>query len=178
MPIGPLMIEHRWIERVIADLQLRLGAHSPRKPIDPAYVERVVDFLRTYADRCHHGKEEDILFRDLEQKALEPGLVASMRELVSEHEWARATTRRLVSAHASSAAGNKDSMADVRRLLADLASFYPKHIEKEDKNFFRPVMACLSTDEQQAMLGEFARFDASLIHEKYRRLAQDLEAES
>lgn len=172
------MIEHRWIERVIADLQRRLGGPSPRRPIDPAYVERVVDFLQTYADRCHHGKEEDILFRDLEHKALEPALAASMRELVSEHEWARATTRRLVSANASLVAGNKESIPDVHRLLADLASFYTKHIEKEDKNFFRPAVAYLSADEQEAMLGEFARFDASLIHEKYRQAAQDIEAES
>lgn len=57
MPIGPLMVEHRWIERVIADLQLRLGGQAPEKAIDPTYVEHVVDFLRTYADRCHHGKE-------------------------------------------------------------------------------------------------------------------------
>jgi hemerythrin-like domain-containing protein len=172
------MIEHRWIERVIVDLQLRLGGQTPRKAIDPVYVERVVDFLRTYADRCHHGKEEDLLFRELEGKNLDPALAALMGQLVAEHEWARAATRRLVAANASLAAGNKDSMQDVRRLLGDLASFYPRHIQLEDEGFFRPIMAYLADDEQAAMLRKFAELDASLIHEKYRRMAQDLQAES
>ena len=59
------MIEHRLIERVIADVQTRLDGQAARRVVDTAYVDHVVDFLRTYADRCHHGKEEDILFRDL-----------------------------------------------------------------------------------------------------------------
>lgn len=174
MPIGPLMVEHRWIERVISDIQLRLGGQSPRKAIDPPYVERVVDFLGTYADRCHHGKEEDILFRDLSHKTLEPALGALMRQLIAAHEWARDTTRRLVAANASLAVGNNDSMQDVCRLLGDLASFYPKHIQLEDESFFRPTMAYLTTDDQAVMLEAFVKFDASLIHEKYRRLAQAL----
>jgi len=178
MPIGPLMIEHRWIERVINDVELRLRGQSSRKAIDPIYVERVVDFLRTYADRCHHGKEEDILFRELEGKDLEPAFAASMRRLVAEHEWARATTRRLVAANTSYAAGDEGFLQEVHRLLGDLASFYPRHIELEDKSFFRPTMAYFTQDEQAAMLEEFAKFDASLIHEKYRRIAQDFEAES
>ena len=59
MPIGPLMVEHRWIERVIADLKRRLDGESSGRGLDSAYVERLVDFLRTYADRYHHDKEED-----------------------------------------------------------------------------------------------------------------------
>jgi hemerythrin-like domain-containing protein len=177
MPIGPLMIEHRWIERVIANVQLRLDGRSPRKTIDPVYVERVVDFLRTYADRCHHGKEEDILFRDLGGKNLEPAIASTMRRLVTEHEWARTATRRLVAANASLAAGNRDSLQEVRLLLGDLASFYPGHIELEDNSFFRPAMDYFTGDERAAMLEAFAKFDASLIHEKYRRVAEDLQAE-
>jgi hypothetical protein len=38
-------------------------------------------------------------------------------------------------------------------------------------------MACFSEEEQTTMLERFAKFDASLIHEKYRRLAEDLQAE-
>ncbi len=177
MPIGPLMIEHRLIERVIADIQLRLGGQTPRKAIDPPYVDRVVDFLRTYADRCHHGKEEEILFRDLRQKTLEPGHRTLMFQLVEDHEWARGTTRRLVAANASLAAGNTDSHQEVRRLLRDLASFYPGHIQKEDRSFFRSSMAYLNDQEQEAMLREFAQFDASLIHEKYRHIVQELGTE-
>jgi hemerythrin-like domain-containing protein len=168
------MIEHRWIERMIADVRARLGEPASRKTIDSQYVGMVVDFLRTYADRCHHGKEEDILFEALAQKDLEPSLKQTMERLSADHQWARATTRLLVAANASLAAGDPASLEEVRRLLGELAAFYPEHIRLEDKAFFRPIMTYLSADEQAAMLKTFAEFDASLIHEKYRRLVQDL----
>ena len=39
---------------------------------NPLFIDIAVDFIRMYADRTHHGKEEDILFRDLEKKSLSP----------------------------------------------------------------------------------------------------------
>lgn len=177
MPIGPLMVEHRWIERVISDLQRRLDGQPSRRAIESVYVDRLVDFLRTYADRCHHGKEEDILFRDLSAKRLDPTLAEIMRQLTEEHQWARATTKLLVAANASLAAGDRAALGDVRHYLGELASFYPGHIRKEDEDFFRPVMTYFSREELDAMLEAFTAFDASLVHEKYRRIAEELEGE-
>ena len=174
MPIGPLMVEHRWIERVMGDLQGRLDEQSSLSGIDSPYVDRLVDFIRTYADRCHHGKEEDILFRELGGKELGSSLGEVMHQLTEEHQWARATTKQLVAANLSLAAGDPTALGDVRRLLADLASFYPEHIRKEDEGFFRPVMAYLTRQEQDAMLREFTSFNASLIHERYHRIAAEL----
>jgi len=37
---------------------------------DTAFIDTAVDFIRTYADRCHHGKEEDIRFRELKKKPI------------------------------------------------------------------------------------------------------------
>ena len=177
MPIGALMVEHRWIERVIEDVRLRLGEQSSRSPIDSGYVNKVIDFLRIYAERCHYGKEEDILFRDLAEKNLEPPLRDMMGQLVADHAWARAATGRLDAANASLAAGHRASLEEVRRLLGDLAAFYPEHMQREDKVFFRPAMTHLSEDEQAGMLEAFMKFDAALIHEKYRQVVHDLERE-
>ena len=178
MPIGPLMIEHRWIERLIADVRARVGDPGAVGPIDTRYVDLVVDFLRTYADRCHHGKEEDILFKELAAKGPEPSLAQIMDRLISDHQWARATTRLLVAANASVAAGGEASTEEVRRLLGQLAAFYPEHIRFEDEKFFRPAMAYFTEEEQAAMLEAFAGFDATLIHEKYRQEVATLEGES
>jgi hemerythrin-like domain-containing protein len=67
---GPLMIEHRLIEGMIAVIQRRLDRAAQAQSIDPSFVDTAVDFIRVYADRTHHGKEEDILFRTLRQKGL------------------------------------------------------------------------------------------------------------
>ena len=37
---------------------------------DRAYFEKAVEFLRTFADKCHHGKEEDLLFKRMADRAL------------------------------------------------------------------------------------------------------------
>lgn len=63
MPIGPLMKKHRLIERMIALMERELFRLKDGKEMDPVFIDVAADFIRTYADRCHHGKEEDILFR-------------------------------------------------------------------------------------------------------------------
>ena len=62
---GPLMIEHRLIERMLVIIQERLGEVEKTRKIDASFVDTAVDFVRSYADRTHHGKEEDMLFPDM-----------------------------------------------------------------------------------------------------------------
>ena len=56
-----------------------------------------------------------------------------------------------------------------------LSWLYPKHIELEDRHFFIPVMDYFTEDEQQKMVGEFFEFDRNIIHNKYRKIAEELE---
>jgi len=53
-----------------------------------------------------------------------------------------------------------------------LVNLYPKHIEKEDKRFFLPVMSYFTREEKDSMLQEGFAFDQNLIHEKYKEVVQ------
>ena len=79
-----------------------------------------------YADRTHHGKEEDILFRDLEKKSLSPNHNKIINELVEEHIWARATVGKLVDVKNQYVKGNVKVLDEIVNLLSDLVEFYPK----------------------------------------------------
>jgi hemerythrin-like domain-containing protein len=68
LPAGPLMKEHRLIERLIISMEKELGRMKRDKTADVVYIDKAVDFIRVYADRCHHGKEEEILFKSLSEK--------------------------------------------------------------------------------------------------------------
>jgi len=81
MPIGPLMIEHRLIEKMIEAMRTQLLRWERSGQVDPLFIDTAVDFIRTYADRCHHGKEEGILFRDLGGKPLSGEHKSIMEEL-------------------------------------------------------------------------------------------------
>jgi hemerythrin-like domain-containing protein len=168
MPIGPLMIEHRLIERMIEVLKRQLRLWEGGRKADPSFIETAVDFIKTYADRCHHGKEEGILFRDLSKKPISEDHTRIVKELVEEHVWARKTTGRLVEANEAYRKGDAGEVPTILDCVKSLVEFYPKHIEKEDRHFFLPVMDYFSKDEKDAMLDEEYEFDRVLIHEIYR----------
>jgi hemerythrin-like domain-containing protein len=169
------MIEHRLIERVIEVMNKELRRLENDKPLNTALIDVVVDFIRTYADRCHHGKEEDILFRDLKKKPLSEEHEKILNELVREHQWGRKTTGTLVDANTKYAGGDDEALNTVIDCLKTLVEFYPNHIEKEDKHFFMPVMDYFSQEEKDAMLQEEYEFDRTLIHEKYEDIVVRME---
>lgn len=178
MPIGPLMIEHRLIEKIIPILKNEINTINRKNQANPIFIEMAVDFFRMYADRCHHGKEEDILFRDLGKKKLSSDHKKIMDELVEDHKFARSTVGKLVEAKNSYVKGKSDAISEILKNLNILSEFYPTHIEKEDKRFFIPVMNYFSKEEQNAMLQEFWDFDKTLIHEKYKKILEDLKNKS
>jgi hemerythrin-like domain-containing protein len=135
----------------------------------------VVDFIRTYADKTHHGKEEDVLFRDLKKKELKPDDAATMEELIQEHVFGRRITRELLEANEAYKYGDRGNLQTVLEKLRTLTEFYPEHIDKEDRVFFPAVLAYLSDEEQQAMLREFEEVDRRMIHEKYTALVASYE---
>jgi hemerythrin-like domain-containing protein len=172
---GPLMIEHRLIERMLANVKNLLVQVGQTKKIDPLLVDKAVDFIRTYADRTHHGKEEDILFRDLNNKELSEIDRRVMNELIEEHVFGRKTTKALVEANTQYRNGDSSSLGDIVSCLNTLVDFYPKHIEKEDKVFFPASRAYFSETEDQTMLAEFMDFDQKMIREKYKSVVEELE---
>lgn len=172
---GPLMIEHRLIERMITLIKQKLNRIETTSQVDPLFIDTVVDFIRIYADRTHHGKEEDILFRELSNKQMLDQDMQIMDELVDEHVLGRKTAKELVEANAQYRMGEKSALAVIVSKLKKLVDFYPKHIEKEDKIFFPAYMKYLSDEEDQLMLKEFYEFDREMIHEKYKLVLQKLE---
>jgi hemerythrin-like domain-containing protein len=172
---GSLMIEHRLIERMLLVIKEALVKTESSHKTDPGFVDAVVDFLRVYADRTHHGKEEDILFRKLNDKPLSDGDRRLMNELIEEHVFGRRTTQALVAANTRYRNGDETALAGIAGNLRTLIEFYPKHIEKEDKVFFPASRAYFSDEEDQAMLEEFWEFDRKMIHEKYKSVVEGFE---
>lgn len=169
-PIGPLMWEHRLIEKMLDAMMRHMDKAEADKNVNPVIIDVMVDFIRTYADRTHHGKEEEILFRDLAQKELTADLKKTMQELLDDHVWGRKTTAQIVAAKEIYLSGNEEKLLEIIRLARELGSFYPKHIEKEDKHFFYPCQEYFSKSEQEKMLAEFWEFDRKMIHDKYNKV--------
>ncbi len=128
-----------------------------------------------YADRCHHGKEEDILFRDLKQKPLSVEEKQIMDELIEDHQLGRKTVADLVEAKGRYMKGDPEALPLMLDRMRFLVDFYPRHIEKEDQHFFMPTMKYFSPEEKEAMLKEEWEFDKNLIHQIYKKKISEAE---
>lgn len=177
MPIAPLMIEHRLIERMIARMATEVQAMKKSSVADCDFIQAAIDFIKTYADDVHHGKEEAILFRDLAKKPLSPEHKKILADLLKEHAMGRVNTAKLSEARQRYLDGEEAAIKDIIAQMEILASFYPKHIEKEDKHFFLPVMAYFTQAEQDAMLAESNEFDRNFINERYTKIVEKWERE-
>jgi hemerythrin-like domain-containing protein/rubredoxin len=177
LPIGPLMWEHRLIEKILPIVENEIKKIDKTLTEDPKVIEESVDFFRVYADKTHHGKEEDILFRELEKKDLEPEHQRIMDQLIQDHEEAREKVSKLEESSKKWTDGDIDSLKTVRQMLQDLADLYPRHIEMEDKQFFHQSMVYFSNEELEKMVQEFNEFDNRMIHWKYQKVIERLSGE-
>ena len=55
-PIGPLMWEHRLIEKMLRLFDGEIIKINENNKVDTVFIDMAVDFIRTYADSTHHGK--------------------------------------------------------------------------------------------------------------------------
>lgn len=174
-PIGPLMIEHRTIERmlnVFAKERLRMVKTGH---VDYGAIRISTDFFRTYIDEFHHGKEETILFRTLDKKALSPEDRGMMEELFDEHGRARYVVQKLEKVVRYREQAHVTLM-EITKYMETLLKLYPAHVEKEDKRFFIKALTYLSDREQESMLEELREFDRNFTQDRYAGLIRDLEA--
>ncbi|MHB8069814.1 MAG: hemerythrin domain-containing protein [Desulfobaccales bacterium] len=182
LPIGPLMIEHRLIERMITLMRCELQRIRDNVAVDPefafvdaVFIDTAVDFIRTYADRCHHGKEEEILFAALGKKDLSLEHREALEDLVRDHIKGRQVTAALVQAKNEYLLGKAEALEEILKNLGEMVEFYPQHIAREDQHFFIPCMGYFTDAEKAEMLQAMEEFDRQMIHEKYRGVVEGIE---
>ena len=174
-PIGALLIEHRLIERMLRILDREAAAIDAHKQATAGVFENAVDFFKSYADQCHHGKEEDIFFRDLCKKPMSPEHGKVLNELIAEHVQGRELVNTLGALDAKYVQSGAAVLPEIAALIRTLSGFYKAHIEKEDKRFFIPALKYFTQEEQAQMLERFHEFDRCLIHERYIKAVARLE---
>lgn len=89
LPIGPLMIEHRLMERMISLLVKEVARMEREREIDPVFLDGAVDFIKNYVDRCHHGKEENILLAEMNIKKVSDEHRRLMEQILDDHRKSR-----------------------------------------------------------------------------------------
>ena len=175
-PIGPLMYEHRLIEKTFVVLQKHLEKVDREPGFDGRFFDGVVDFFQVYVDKAHHGKEEEILFKVLMTKPLSDEHRRLIDELTAEHASGRELFNDLEAAVNGAASGSNDSTKRVQEVVDRLETLYTAHIEKEDMHFFYPVLEYLDRAEHDRMLENMREYDAKVLQDKYEAVIADWES--
>lgn len=176
-PVEILKHEHRIIERVLR----ALGGLSERlkkgESVSPEALSSFLDFIGTFADRCHHGKEETHLFPTLEQRGI-PREGGPIGVMLHEHELGRGLVAEL--ARAADAYGEGDRAAGPQ--FAEIARQYiellTQHIQKEDNILFQMAEQVLDEETKARLERAFQQEEEELgagTHEHFERVATTLE---
>jgi hemerythrin-like domain-containing protein len=176
-PTEVLMHEHRVIEQVIDCLSAMTEEALAKGRLELQPALEAVDFIRTFADRCHHGKEEGALFALLEKKGF-PRHHGPLAVMYQEHEQGRAHVEGM--AETAAAAGDGDGEA--LRLFAGHARGYIDllrgHILKEDRVLYPMADSAFTPQEQEELERSFAQVEAGDMgpgtHERYLEIAARL----
>src|SRR4030042_6365714 len=93
------------------------------------HLERIVDFFRVFADKCHHGKEEDFLFPAMEKCGI-PKDRGPIGVMLMEHQEGRGYIRGMVDALARYKKGDPSALEGFAKEARSYVNLLTQHINK------------------------------------------------
>lgn len=123
--------EHKIILKAIDGLTNKYKEIESGKKIDEDFFRQMIDFIRNYADKFHHAKEEDILFKELCKGDVEMHC-NPVDQMLYEHELGRGFVKGMEDGLAEK---NKNKIIENAKAYALLLQ---EHIFKED-NILYPI---------------------------------------
>lgn len=172
--------EHRIILRVLDAAESEAQRIQAGGAVDAEKVETILDFVRNFADRCHHAKEEEVLFAKMAERGArgDQGPIAVM---LREHGQGRARVAAVASALPLASVGDPVGTETVSSNLQGYVNLLRAHIDKEDNVLYPMADELLTPEDQQELVEAFERVEAEDIgtgvHEKYHALAHQLTGE-
>ncbi len=157
-----LVDEHRVILQVLDCLEKIARQARDSGTLDAASARDAVAFFRDFADRCHHAKEEDLLFPLLEKEkgfSTESGPTAVMR---AEHVEGRACVSRMDESIEAAGKGEKAAVGRFVEAAGAYLDFLRSHIGKEDHCLFPNLGYTLSGDDHRRLIAAYDAAEARL----------------
>jgi hemerythrin-like domain-containing protein len=169
--------EHRVIEQVLNCLEAIVRQARSAGRLDGPSAKDAIVFFRNFADRCHHGKEEDRLFPAMVRKGV-PNENGPIGVMLLEHEQGRNFVAAMAAATTALERGEKDAAEDFAFSAEQYVDLLRAHIHKEDMILFPLADRVMNDEEQSALLQQFELVEKEHMgvgtHEKYLKLADSL----
>lgn len=140
--------EHENILNVISSVLKECSKLEDGKELDHAFFEKVIDFIKNYADGFHHAKEEDILFAELLDN-IDRMHCNPIPVMFHEHEMGRNYVKGM---EAGLSNGDKEHVIENARGYCYLLQ---EHIYKEDNILFQMAEEALTDEQKEQVLRKY-----------------------
>ena len=151
--------EHKNILFVINRVLKECGNIDSGRELDKVFFQKSADFIRNYADKCHHAKEEDILFKELNKDGVLEHC-NPIGQMLHEHDLGRGFVKGLSE---SVEKGDKTEAVKNARGYCELLQ---EHIFKEDNILYPMADEALNEDAQKSIAEKFAKIPELRFTEK------------
>ncbi len=161
-----LVEEHSWIKRLLALIPAIVDDLRASGEMNAGLMREILDFIRGYADRFHHMKEEDILFDYTDEEAEIIGVI------YADHDRARGFVK---------AAAQAIEDGDISAFCVNLSAYrnlLTQHITKEDEILLPYIDRGLSTHQVGEIFRRFKEAESEAgddVPGKYEGLILELE---
>lgn len=158
-PTTILSEEHKNILSVIDSVLKKCDEIKAGREIDKEFFIRAVDFIKNYADKFHHSKEEDILFVELNKDGVLEHC-NPIDQMLYEHNLGRSFVSGLNNAMLKSDKG------EIIKNARGYGELLREHIFKED-NILYPMADTALSEEAQTLISEkFAKVSELKFEQK------------
>jgi len=178
--IDLMVEEHRNIKRMLA--VIRKYCYKILKNENVQYEDFfiLIDFVRSYADRHHHGKEEELLFNRMMNELGSAAEKLVRHGMLVEHDFGRLYMQELETAVKKVIAGDDEARLDVIANAISYTHLLHRHIDKEDAVVFKFAQNNFSKETMEAINLDCERFEReaeeSGIQQKYLDILAEFEA--
>jgi hemerythrin-like domain-containing protein len=177
-PTEELSREHQAILRMLRILSRMADALEAGAAVAPGDLEDSVEFIRVFADKCHHAKEEGHLFAEMAKAGI-PRDRGPIGVMLAEHEEGRRHVAEMARAIPGIRKGDRRAAAAFASGARGYGELLSQHIFKEDHILYPMADARLSPDQQNSLETCFAEIEKNMAgegkHEEFHRLLERLE---
>ncbi len=164
-PMQKLVNEHKLIKRLVALIPEQIDRIDLESSECREQILAMVDFIRSYADRYHHAKEEDILFKYFDEN------LDVIKVMYEDHTSARNHVKAIVEGV------EKRDEVSVTEHLAAYHELLTGHIQREDEILYVWMDRNLSITQVGELFSKFIQVDNSEqgVQKKYEAFVEGLE---
>jgi len=157
--IDLLINEHKYVSRMLVVIRKVCFNLMENNEIDYEDFEKIINFVRNFADGHHHQKEEIFLFNKMVDHLGDTGKNVITHGMLVEHDLGRSYIRNLIEALEKYKNGDNEAKLDIIANAISYATLLENHIHKEDNVIFNFAKRALSKEILETVDKEFMEYE-------------------